>query len=689
MSGKPHSKKILVPPQPYNFIFILYGVLLTGFFILRLGLTFSMWKEIPHGFTALTYIFVKGLAYDSAFLFPALLLPALPLIFKSRPLTRKKWFRFLYEGLLFASLVMFFFILAAEILFWQEFGTRFNFIAVDYLVYRREVTQNIYESYSMFLVFLYLLSTSLPSFIFLRCRLAACLEKIPKNKNNISYLFLHGVLALLLPLILSTQNLSGSNNNYVNELSANGPYQFITAFRLNILDYEKFYALGDPQHLSDLLKKQLHVPATSSGLFDISRDFSSTEPTKQLNIFLITVESLSAKYLSRFRNPDETRLTPFLDQLIPEGLFFSDLYATGTRTTRGLEALTLSIPPTPGRALVKRPDCGPFFSLGQILRQQGYDTAFLYGGRGFFDNMNEFFSRNGYRIIDQGNFSADEIQFENAWGVCDEDLYAKAIREADSVAKSGKPFFFHVMTTSNHRPYTYPEGKISIPPGSGREGAVRYTDYALEQLFAQARYHNWFDDTLFIIVADHCAGSAGKVGLPIARYHIPMLFYSPKHLTKGEFTNTASQIDLAPTLLSLLNINYKSHFLGENVLSANYHPRALIGNYQKLGLYRDDQLILLEPCQGIKKIHHPWRNEQIETASPDDPLVQLTQAYYQGADYIIRHKLNRPDSAQHTAKTRHYRPKLGRNEQKNTEKALLIQAILQQQSKASCFARIF
>ncbi|WP_282755745.1 LTA synthase family protein [Desulfuromonas thiophila] len=686
MSGKPHSKKILVPPQPYNFIFILYGVLLTGFFILRLGLTFSMWKEIPHGFTALTYIFVKGLAYDSAFLFPALLLPALPLIFKSRPLTRKKWFRFLYEGLLFASLVMFFFILAAEILFWQEFGTRFNFIAVDYLVYRREVTQNIYESYSMFLVFLYLLSTSLPSFIFLRCRLAACLEKIPKNKNNISYLFLHGVLALLLPLILSTQNLSGSNNNYVNELSANGPYQFITAFRLNILDYEKFYALGDPQNLSNLLKKQLHVNSATSELFDIHREITTAGSPQRLNVFLITVESLSAQYLTRFRSPDVPRLTPFLDQLIPEGLFFSNLFATGTRTTRGLEAITLSIPPTPGRALVKRPDCGPFFSLGQVLRQQGYDTAFLYGGRGFFDNMNTFFSRNGYRIIDEGNFLTEEIQFKNAWGVCDEDLYAKAIREADTVAAKGKPFFFHLMTTSNHRPYTYPKGKINIPSGSSREGAVRYTDYALEQLFLEARSHAWFDDTLFIIVADHCAGSAGKVGLPIARYHIPMLFYSPKHLASDEFANTASQIDLAPTLLGLLSFNYKSHFFGENLLAADYHPRALVGNYQKLGLYCDDQLILLEPRQGIKKIHHPWESEQIETASPEDPLVQIAQAYYQGADYIIRHKLNQPRSAQHVAKARPHQPKLGIKEAK---KNLLIQAILQHQSKAGCFAKIF
>ncbi|MGY8831832.1 MAG: LTA synthase family protein, partial [Pseudomonadales bacterium] len=229
---------------------------------------------------------------------------------------------------------------------------------------------------------------------------------------------------------------------------------------------------------------------------------------------------------------------------------FSKFYATGTRTDRGLEAITLSIPPTPGRSIVKRigREAG-YASLGQQFAAQGYDSAFLYGGRGYFDNMNAFFGGNGYRIVDQSSVAEADIAFKNAWGMSDEDLYKQALKIADADHAAGKPFFLQLMTTSNHRPYTYPEGRIDIPSGDGREGAVKYTDYAIGQLLAQVREKPWFKDTLFVFVADHTAGSAGKEDLPVANYHIPLFIYAPEHIEPREFTDVVSQIDLAPTLL--------------------------------------------------------------------------------------------------------------------------------------------
>jgi phosphoglycerol transferase MdoB-like AlkP superfamily enzyme len=267
----------------------------------------------------------------------------------------------------------------------------------------------------------------------------------------------------------------------------------------------------------------------------------------------VTVESLSASFLTRF---GETRgLTPFLDGLRAESLFFERFYATGTRTVRGLEAVTLSMPPTPGRSIVKRigRESG-HWSLGRVLREHGYAARFLYGGRGYFDNMNAFFRGNGYAITDQSSVPDTQIGFANAWGMSDEDLYRQVLAEADRAAAAGMPFFFHVMTTSNHRPYTFPEGRIDIPSGSGRKGAVKYTDYALGQLFAAARERPWFDDTLFVILADHTHGAAGREALPLQRYHIPLWLYAPRHVVPGIVTQPASQVDLAPTLLGLLGI---------------------------------------------------------------------------------------------------------------------------------------
>ena len=175
---------------------------------------------------------------------------------------------------------------------------------------------------------------------------------------------------------------------------------------------------------------------------------------RQLNVILISIESLSAEFLTRFGNREG--ITPFMDGLQKESLFFTQFFATGTRTDRGLEAITLSIPPTPGRSLVKRPDNEHIYNLGFEFKNRGYDVAFLYGGRGYFDNMNAFFSGNGYRIIDQTDLKSSEVTFKNAWGVSDEDLYRKTLREADAAYGRGSHFFYHVMTTSNHRPFHVP-----------------------------------------------------------------------------------------------------------------------------------------------------------------------------------------------------------------------------------------
>jgi phosphoglycerol transferase MdoB-like AlkP superfamily enzyme len=428
-------------------------------------------------------------------------------------------------------------------------------------------------------------------------------------------------------------------NNYARELASNGPYQLVGAFRNNTLDYETFYVRGDDNQLSGLSKRSVSKNPKEGDLFDISRRIQPGGKERQLNVILISIESLSAEFLTRFGNGEH--ITPFMDGLQKESLFFTRHFATGTRTDRGLEAITLSIPPTPGRSLVKRPDNEHIYNLGFEFKNRGYDIAFLYGGRGYFDNMNAFFSGNGYRIVDQTALKSSEITFKNAWGVSDEDLYRKTLREADAAYGRGSHFFYHVMTTSNHRPFTYPEGKVDIPSGTGRSGAVKYTDYALQEFIASAKKQKWFDDTVFVVVADHCAGSAGEVGLPVRKYHIPLFIYSPKNIEPREIAKTSSQIDIAPTLLALLGFNYDSHFWGNDILREDFTERALIGNYQKLGLYKDEKLVILSPRKKIDVMEKPLTQNQIASGTTADPLSLEAMAYYQGADFILKHRMNR------------------------------------------------
>ena len=224
---------------------------------------------------------------------------------------------------------------------------------------------------------------------------------------------------------------------------------------------------------------------------------------------LVTIESLSAKYLGSFG--DSRGLTPNLDALRKQSLFFTNFYATGTRTDRGLEAITLSVPPTPGRSIVKRigRESG-FASLGQQLGAQGYDSVFLYGGRGYFDNMSAFFGGNGYRVMDQSSVKEADIRFKNAWGMADEDLYTLALREADADHAAGTPFLLQLMTTSNHRPYTYPDGRIDILLGRRPRRRSEVHRLRHRPVLEQARRKPWFASTLFVFVADTPAGSAGS-----------------------------------------------------------------------------------------------------------------------------------------------------------------------------------
>lgn len=632
----------------YRILLIFGATGLALFTLLRALLLDRSFAQLDLTLSELLRIFGIGLLYDltvtSCLLIPWIVFfMVLPARFFAGRINR--WLCYAgYIVLVYALL----FDAVAEWLFWEEFGVRFNFIAVDYLVYRFEVTNNIFESYPVVPILLAIGAVTLALFAAAKRFIDRALTGDGPMTRGLAY----GMMLLTIPavmlLTLSASMREFSDNRYHNELAGNGIYQFFHAFRANELDYAQFYKQGDEREIASLLRTMLgskQADFIDDEPYDIGRRIIAKGKERRLNVILVTVESLSAEYLGRFGSPYEA--TPFLDEWLNDGLLFSNFYATGTRTTRGLEAITLSIPPTPGRSLVKRPDNAHLFSLGYVLRQHGYVTKFLYGGRGYFDNMNAFFSGNGYEIVDQTDFSDDEISFTNAWGVADGDLYRRTLKEANLEHEKGRPFFFHLMTTSNHRPYTYPEGKIDIPSGTGREGAVKYTDFALREFIDSATKQPWFDETLFVVVADHCASSAGKTALPINKYHIPLFFYAPKYIRPGVNERLSSQIDLAPTLLAMLNFSYTSYFFGKDILQMSpQDERALIGNYQRLGLLKANKLSYLSPIRQVNVLIDPLGAGAPEPDPESDPIVKETVAFYQGAYYVIKNRINRVKTQQ-------------------------------------------
>jgi phosphoglycerol transferase MdoB-like AlkP superfamily enzyme len=534
----------------------------------------------------------------------------------------------------------------SEYFFWNEFGVKYNFIAVNYLVYTNEVIGNIMESYPVIPLFsaLFLIAGIVTYFIVKRSR--NYIDAIPtfpeKLKISVIYLTLFVAALYAVPSLAKKEN---SQNVFTNELQANGMYRFYLAFMNSELDYFKFYKTLPENEAFALLGKQIPSISGVSTLRSIKSDVAETPK----NVVLITIESYSADFMKMYGN--DQNITPFLDDLAQKSLLFTNLYAVGNRTVRGLEAVTLCFPPTAGESVVKRKDNKDKFSTGSIFKQKGYNVKYLYGGDAFFDNMEDFFTGNGYDIVDKKTFAPEEITFANIWGVCDEDMANKAIKTMNAEAKTGKPFFNHWMTVSNHRPFTYPNNKIDIPgDAKSRDGGVKYTDYALRKFFDMASKQTWFKNTVFVILADHCASSAGKTELPVDKYRIPAMIYSPGFIQPQKYTNVMSQIDVMPTLFGLLHFNYQSKFYGQDVLKPDYKPRALIATYQDLGLIKDNILTIISPKQAIKQFQLTLKPDQktapefqiyydqIPLKTERTDLVNETISYYQTASDILKKK---------------------------------------------------
>lgn len=572
-----------------------------------------------------------------------------------------KWIGSVLDKILvyfFTSLMVFILVFTffAELTFWDEFKTRFNFIAVDYLIYTHEVVANIKQSYPLpILIGGIILLTLVFLFIFYK-RKAFTITFTSKVdiKTRLSVVLSTIVIALFFAFFINNNQAEWSSNRYNSEISKSGIYSFFAAFRNNQMKYVDFYTSIDNNKAFDIVRKKL---VQSNSVYtkkdnSIHRTITDSVPSlKNKNVVFILVESLSGSFLKEFGNKEN--ITPFLDSLAQKSIFFENLYATGTRTVRGMEAVTLCIPPTPGQSIVKRPDNQNLYTVCSVFKSRKYDCNFFYGGDGYFDNMNAYFGGNGFTIYDRGrgsvlsdkiktvrnNINDNEVTFENAWGICDEDIFNKMLQVADTQYKINKPFFNFVMTTSNHRPYTYPSGKIDIPSGTSRQGAVKYTDFALKELFKKAKTKPWFKNTVFVIIADHCASSAGKDEIDVANYHIPALIVNLTENQNQKIAQQCSQIDLWPTLFSLFHWNYESDFFGKDVLNPHFEQRALLGTYRKLVLMKKEKVMILSDQK--KQVFYTWnkKDNSLKSIPMNQSFLNETISWYQTADFLFTNRL--------------------------------------------------
>ena len=570
---------------------------------------------------------------------------------------RGPWQRWFFTGIYFFAWTAFFFLLVAEYYFFEEFKSRFNTVAIDYLLYPHEVFVNIWEAYPVIPVLAGCFAGALVVILSFRQLLTTVYATPPHRRIVLGYLSIALMLVILLMSSLRFVPARFSHERLINELSNNGVISVTTAAWSHNLDYAAFFPVMPRAEAFARARQLLSSPGEEYiGPQDsLTRRVAGDFSRPRLNVVIFLEESLGSEFwgaLGRRRT-----LTPELDHLSTEGLLFENIYATGNRTVRGFEGVLSSFPPLPGDSIVKRDHSENVETIARVLQRDGYRTLFVYGGRGAFDHMRSFTSRNGYeRFIEQKDFS--DPSFITAWGICNEDVYLRVLQECRELDRKGEPFLVTTLSVSNHKPYTYPAGRIAEDPREHhRSHAVKYTDWALGQFFAAAKEERFWTNTVFVVVADHGARVYGSQSIPIHSYEIPFLVLGPVVVkTPARLPQLGSQIDVAPTILGLVGRPYETTFFGHDLLKTSAdHDRVLVNHNRDIGIAVRDHLVVMSLNRKMEYYHgDPKAGTLIPAAGPDAidrELAKDATALFQTADDLYMHRNYRIQETRIVART--------------------------------------
>ncbi len=486
--------------------------------------------------------------------------------------------------------------------FIAEYDTRPNRLYFEYLGHPREVFSMLWEGYKLVIlgaVIVIALSMWLGFRLFRAGRPDGALRWWWRPVMGVALLgfCVMSIRGTLDHRPINASTVAFGNDAMVNTLALNSFWNVTNAAYLMQNEKSSFDLYGKlpVDEITRIVRTAAGLPETmlDPHLPSLHAQPASVKRDKPLNLVIILQESLGAQYSKSLGGAG---LTPELDALGKEGWWFERAYATGTRSVRGLEAISTGFLPTPAQAVLTLPRSQTgFFTIAELLGRHGYFSRFIYGGEAHFDNMRGFFLGNGFNeVVDLPKFVAPK--FVGSWGAADEDMF----NELDRVLRtdSDRPTFSMAFSVSNHSPWEYPAGRI-VPEGepASVSNTVRYADWAIGEFFKKARQAPYWNNTIFLVVADHDARVSGNL-VPVKHFHIPALILGPGVAPRSD-PQIMSQIDLAPTLLSLMGLDTVHPMLGSD-LTRRPANRAMMQFGDNYGYLKADQpdgdrLVVLEP----------------------------------------------------------------------------------------------
>lgn len=584
----------------------------------------------------LPWLFIQGLRVDLATVAQIILFPFLVIVLTFPWKVYSKIGNYVIRPLLAVVITFSVFLEVLTSTYIQEYNTRPNYLLVEYLSYPKEVMSMLWHGYRVQLLVEMVL---LPVVFYFSLSIMKFRFPWKGSVNGAMRLIVAVVGVFVLALFIRSSfdhrpinpsKVAISDDPLVNSLVLNSLYSLgYSVYQKARYDDDFNPAFKMPmERVNELVEKQLKHNEVSPG-----------QPLLgNRNVVLLLQESLGAEFVGALGGLD---LTPSLDNLRKEGIWFEQMYATGTRSVRGIEAVVAGFPPTPARSVLKLPKSQHgFYSFACDFKKQGYETVFIYGGESHFDNMKSFLLNSCFdKILDLEDF--DDPAFVGSWGVSDEDMYAKVDEVLSQ--EQASPTFIFAFSVSNHSPWEFPDGRIEIKGSekATRNNAVRYADHSIGQFFKSAKTKPYWDDSLFMVVADHNSRVYGATTFPIEHFHIPALILGAG-LSPVSIQKVCSQIDLMPTVFSLLGWQPSSLAIGSNVFSDAFKPgRAMMQYYDTMGYLEADKFITLKSNEPIQtylfdgNALHP-KDVNIEEWST---TVEHAKAYHIWPQYVYHNRL--------------------------------------------------
>lgn len=625
--------------------FLLFSFLLImTLFVSRLGLQIWQIDRFNDINTAATLLF-NGLRIDLSTLGYLLILPAIihPWLMLSK--FQNVWLKLL-SGTFFLIFMTVLFLELATPAFITEYGFRPNRLFVEYLPYPNEVAKMLINGHLATLILLISLLVVSGLFVWKFVHVLVNTHK----KNVFLFSSINAFFILSVILFLCARGTLGhrpinpafvyfSTDPLVNSLTLNSTYSVAHALKQfgNEKDASKLYGKMATDKIIQTIRQETGLQQTSFKNNDMP-SLALREPTykgKPKNLIIILEESLGAQFVSSLGG---LPLTPEIDKLNNQGWVFKNLFATGTRSVRGIEAVITGFTPTPARSVVKLDKSQQgFFTIANLLKNNNYATQFIYGGESHFDNMKSFFLGNGFTdIVDFDDIK--DPQFIASWGASDGDLFSQANKELTKSYETEQPFFTLIFSSSNHDPFEIPQGIVTPIQYTEeqlthynskelmRHKAIQYADYALGKFIDKAKKQPYWEDTIFLIVADHDAKASGQNLVPIKNFHIPaVILNSGRQAIFDE--RIVSQIDLAPTLLSLMGIKNYSPMLGHDLNNSDYSGRAMMQYAENFAYMKDNEVTILQPQKEPMNFIYNLKEKTLTPTKSDSKLSEIALAH--------------------------------------------------------------